>query len=231
MKSLTKLSMVRSLWLVIGFLAGVALTATADSRLGPESGGHDVTLARTTTTTAQISPGNCLASSCLTNAFVTLSRLDGSPVSSGIRTLAPSGGGAPNPSNIGRFKGSLTGPITLQDGVDRVDRIPSNFVLALANVSPQPQLHLTAATTTRGIGSPYLQGSGGGVGSMIRQLFCSSPVREDCVSDNLFNSNPTIKSAPTAKVILAPEPTAAFLLGTALLALGLIRRRQKTGRT
>jgi len=224
-----KLSMVRSLWFVIGFLAGAALTATAESRIGPE-GGHDATFALTTTTTAHISSRDCLGSSCQTNGFVTLSRLDGPSAFFGVRTSAPSSAGTLNISNISS-NGSLTAPITLQDRIDRTDRVPSNFVLAFANANQEPQPRLTAATATGSIGSPYLQGSGGGVGSMIRQLFCSSPAREDCISENLFNSNPTIKSAPTAKVVLAPEPTAAFLLGTALLAVGLIRRRQKTGRT
>lgn len=109
--------------------------------------------------------------------------------------------------------------------------ISSNFAFTLADGKSQSQLHLTTATTTGGIASPYLGGTGSGFGSMVRQLFCSSPIREGCISENLFNSNPSVKSAPTGKVTLAPEPTAAFLLGTGLLALGLIRRRQKTDRT
>jgi hypothetical protein len=229
-KSLKKISVVR-LWGAIGFLAGAALAATADSRIGPGSSGHNATFALTTTTTQQISSRNCIGSNCSANSFVMLSRLDGSPVSPGIPNLAPSGDGTLTVSSIGRLAGAPTGPLSLQNEVYRTTGTPSNLAFAFTNTKSQPLLHLTTATMTRGVGSPYLQASGGGFGSMVRQLFCSSSTNEGCISENLFNSNPTIKSAPTGRVTLAPEPTAAFLLGTGLLALGLIRRRQKTGRT
>jgi hypothetical protein len=227
-KSLKKLLIPMSLWLVVGFLAGAAFAAAAESQNGLQSGGHEATLApTTTTTTATISAGNCLGSNCSTNAFVTLSRLDGSPVSPGNRTLAPGNGGALTVSNISRLNGSSGGLIPNQ-----ADRTTGNLSkLTLANANLQPQLHLRTATMTGRVASPYLQGSGGGIGSVIRQLFCSSPARQGCISEILFNSDPTIKSAPTGKITLAPEPTAAFLLGTGLLAIGLIRRRQKTGRS
>jgi hypothetical protein len=231
-KSLKKFSMVRSLWLVVGLLAGAALAAAAESRIDLESGSHNSTLALTGATTAQISSGNCLGSNCPTNAVVTLSRADGWPISSGFRNLAPRGGGTLSVSNISRFNRSLIGPVTLQNGVDSTARIPSTFALNFADANLRPQFHLTTATMSGGIGSPYPQGSGGGLGSIVNQLFCSSPTRVGCISETLFNSNPTIKSAPTGRVTLAPEPTAAFLLGTGLLALGLIRRRsKKPGRT
>ena len=230
MKSLKKLSVVR-LWFAIGFLAGAALADTADSRIGPGSSAHDATFALTTTTAPQISSRNCMGSNCSANSSVMLSRLDGSPVAPRILNLAPSGGGTLTVSNIDRFAGSPTGHISLQNGVDRNALTPSPLAFTFTNANPQPLLHFTTATMTRSFGSPYLQGSGGGFGSMVRQLFCSSSTHEGCISENLFNSNPTIKSAPTGRVTLAPEPTAAFLLGTGLLALGLIRRRQQTGRT
>ena len=231
MKSLKKISKIMSSWFVVGLLAGAAVAATAESRVDLESGRHDATVALTTATTPQISSGNCLGSNCSTNAVATLSRADGSPVSPWIRNLAPSGGATLSVSDISKFNGSPTGPITLQNGVARTARIPSDFALTFASGNPQLQLHLTTATMTSSIGSSYPQGSGGGLGSIMNRLFCSAPTRGDCISESLFHSNPTIKSAPTDKVTLAPEPTAAFLLGTGLLILGLLRRRQKSGRT
>jgi len=228
-KSLKNILIPMFLWLVVGFLAGASLPATAESPSGLESGGHVATLALTTTTTSHISE-NCLGSNCSTNASVTLSRLDGSPVSTGNRNLASTAGGTLTLSNISRLDGSPADSIAVQNGVDRTAKISSNLPPSFAIANQQPQLHLTAATMTSGIGSPYVRGSSGGVGSMIRQLFCSPPAHEDCISENLFNTDPTIKSAPSGRVTLAPEPTAAFLLGTGLLAVGLIRRRQKTDR-
>lgn len=219
---------IRSFWFVVGFLAGAALAATADNRIDFESARHDTTLALATATTGQSSSRNCLGSNCSANMFTTLSRADVPP---GLPGLAPSGAAILSAPNINRFNGSLTGSISLKSVDDKSAGSPSNFAVILTNSNPQPQLHFTTATMTRGSGSPYLQGSGSGIGSFMRQLFCSSPTREDCISENLFNTNPTIKSTPTGKVTLAPEPTAAFLVGTGLLALGLIRRRQKTNRT
>lgn len=230
-KSLKKLSAVRPLWFLVGFLAGAALAATAESRSGLEMGRHDATLAVTSTAKPQVSSGNCLGSNCPIDAFATLSWLDRPPVSLASLNSVPSGKGTLTIANTSRFNGSPSDPVILQNRADKSGQVPSTLAFAITNANRPPQLHLTTATVVRGIGSPYLQSTGAGFGSMVRQLFCSSPAREDCISENLFNSNPTIKSAPTAKVILAPEPTAAFLVGTALLALGLIRRRQKTDRT
>ena len=229
MKSLKNISTVGSLWFVVGFLAGAALATTTESQTGLETGAHGATLALTATKT-QISSRNCLGSDCPTNAFVTLSRLDGSPVFSGIHNVGASGGTL-TLSKINTLDVSPTGSTSLEHGVDRAAKIPPSLAFSVETVNRRPELHLTAATITGRLDSPYLQSSGTGIGSMVRGLFCSSPAREDCISESLFNSNPTIKSGPTGKVTLAPEPTAAFLLGTGLLALGLIRRRQKTDRT
>lgn len=231
MKSLKKISMVRSLWFLIGLLAGAALTATAESRIGPETGRHNATLTLISTPKPQLSTGNCLGSNCPVDAFVTLSQLDSPPILLESRNSVPSAAGTLTISSISTFNSSPTGPITLSNGTDKIARVPSNLAFTFTNANRPPQPYFTTATVTRSVGSPYLQGTSAGFASTVRQLFCSSPAREDCISENLFNSNPTIKSAPTAKVILAPEPTAAFLVGTALLALGLIRRRQKTDRT
>ncbi len=227
MKSLKKVSMIKSLLFSVGFLGGAALTATGESRIDLEIGRHDATHAPTS---AQVSSRNCLGSNCSANAFVALSSADVPPRLLGwgpIRSAA----GTLTVSDISRVNNAPSGLSALQNGADRTAKNLSNFVLTLEDGESRSELHPTTASTTSRISSPYLQGSSDGIGSMVRRLFCSPPAREDCISENLFNSNPTIRSTSTGKVTLAPEPTAAFLLGTGLLAIGLIRRRQKTGRT
>ena len=142
--------------------------ATSDRRVDLESGRHDAALALTTGTTTQISSANCLGPNCSTTTFVTLSKLDSSR---DIPNLAPSGREAFSISNTGRFNGSPAGRITLQSGVDRTARTPSNVAFTFASGNQLAQLDRTTATITSGIGSPYLQGTHAGFGSFVRQLF------------------------------------------------------------
>jgi hypothetical protein len=93
------------------------------------------------------------------------------------------------------------------------------LALTLADGSSHPQFN---------IGPGDLRGGGADLSYMLNQLLCSSSTSGRCALQTISSTADGMHwdHWRHAKLTVAPEPTAAFLLGTGLLGIALLRRRK-----
>lgn len=206
-----KNSIVRSLSLLAGLLAGAALALSAQTRIGLGGGSHGVSFAAGATS-AKTSVGTCNGPTCSTGGIGAIATSQGSSF------------GMWNPS------GASAGAFTFQSGIGTTSSISGSFALTLADQTSHPQFNVAAADGSEtDHTSPLLsQDNGSNLGYMLNQLLCSSSTSGSCALQNMSGNVNSMgwDHGKHKKLTVAPEPAAAFLLGTGLLGIALLRRRK-----
>jgi hypothetical protein len=210
-------------------LAGAAL-ASAQSQIVLAGWSPGVTLDTTTPTSAQVSFGTCNGSTCSISGTGAVVNSTGSAVSSGSWNLAVNGGPM-TVSNTGAFERSPVGTFTFKGETGMTGTLTGTFTLAMADRGSQPQFSITTTkvTGTGSLATMFPQGSSStDLNYRLSQLLCSSSGIDGCKFQNRFNNGRTSPWPARSRMTPAPEPTAAFLLGSGLLGLSvLLRRRHK----
>jgi hypothetical protein len=126
--------------------------------------------------------------------------------------------------------GASVGAFTFQSGIGTTSSISGNFALTLTDQSSHPQFSVAAADVsgTDHMSSLLSQDNGGNPGYMLNQLLCSSSSSGSCALQNMSGNANSMgwDHGKNKKLTVAPEPAAAFLLGTGLLGIALLRRRK-----
>jgi hypothetical protein len=123
--------------------------------------------------------------------------------------------------------GSSAGAFSFQSGIGTTSSISGTFGLTLADQSSHPQFNVAAADVAGT--SPLLsRDNRGDLGYMLNQLLCSSSTSGSCALQNMSGNANSLgwDHGKNKKLTVAPEPAAAFLLGTGLLGIALLRRRK-----
>jgi hypothetical protein len=207
----------RLLLLIAGLLAGASL-ASAQSQIILGGGSQGVTFDATSATSAQVTFGNCNGSNCSLSGLGVVTNARGWAVSLGSWSLVLNSGNPLSVSNTGAFNGSPTGTFTFKGGLGMTGTIGGTFTITSVGGSANPQFNLTVTnlTGTGSLASLFPQGSSADLNYMLSQLLCSSSVNGGCTFQNLFNHDGVTAWAggTYGRLTPAPEPTAAFLLGT-----------------